>query len=528
MSQDHLGLFDTPPDRRQIRFCLAIVGLMFAPLFLIVPARGTRLVEVDAFIPMIDAVMFVGELITATLLYAQASVFRSRALTVLATGYLYTALLIIPHALTFPGAFVPAGLLGAGMGTTAWLGILRRAAFPIAVVLYAALKRPGAAAAPEPERRAPGTVVQVLAAVVLAAATTLLTTRGHDLLPPFFSSRSEVIHSYFVVYESVVFALSVVAAIVLFLRRTSVLDMWLLVAVSCWVIQSLADMTLSGRFTAGWYWLNLLMLFSHLVVMLALLAESNRLYARLALATSARNRERDARLMSIDAVAAAISHEVGQPLAAVNTNAMVGLRWLTRPRPDVDMAIKSLRATIDAGQLATDVIKSIRAMFAKGPRRTTEFDLNDLVRGTASLLDRELASENVSLQLALHEGLPPIRADRVQMTQVLLNLLTNAIESLGETRGRPRRIAIRSAPMDGHDVLLEVSDNGAGIAPEEMEEIFEAFFTTKTTGAGLGLSLCRTIVEVHGGRLWASQAEEGGATFHMQLPRSSGPHPIQA
>ena len=121
MAPDHLGLFDTPPNRQEIRFALAIVGLLLAALFLIIPLLDIRLREIDAFIPMIDAVMFVGELIIATLLYVQAAVFRSRALTVLATGFVFAALLLIPHALTFPGAFAPNGVLEGGVNTTAWI-----------------------------------------------------------------------------------------------------------------------------------------------------------------------------------------------------------------------------------------------------------------------------------------------------------------------------------------------------------------------------------------------------------------------
>jgi signal transduction histidine kinase len=131
-----------------------------------------------------------------------------------------------------------------------------------------------------------------------------------------------------------------------------------------------------------------------------------------------------------------------------------------------------------------------------------------------------LAGHKVSLQMELDESVPPVLADRVQLQRVVLNLLSNAIVSLDETYDRPRCIAIRSGQLDGRDVLLEVSDTGSGIPPDQMAKVFEPFYTTKETGTGLGLSLCRTIVEEHGGRLWASAGEEFGAIFHVTLPRS--------
>jgi signal transduction histidine kinase len=522
VSPDHLGLFDTPPDRPQVRLSFVLVGLLVVAVLAILPVRDVHVGLIPSYVPVIDAIMCLGDLITASLLFAQASVFSSRALTVLAATYVYMALILIPHALTFPGAFSPDGF-GWAFNASPWLSIVRRSVFPLATLAYVRFKRAEAAQPPQAPRPAAPIFASVLAAVVLAAAAVLLSATAQLWLPPFFAKGSSLFQGNSTAYESAELALFVVAAIVLFRARSSVLDLWLLVSFAGWLMASGLILTLKGQYTVGWYWLYAVLLFSHLVVMFALLAESNLLYARLALAVAARGREREARLMSIDAVAVAIAHEVGQPLTAVNLQAKSGLNWLSRRPPNVEKAVGSLRAIIEAANRTGDVVNSFRGMFAKRPGVAVELSLNELVRETVSLLARELAGANVSLQLSLDEGLPPVLADRVQMQRVLLNLFTNAIEALAATRDRPRRISVVSSPLGAHDVLLEVSDNGSGLAPEEAEPIFEAFHTTKPTGSGVGLSLCRTIVSAHGGSLWATPGEPHGATFHLQLPRGDQP-----
>ena len=187
MSHEILGLFDTPPDRRQVRACLAVVGLLLTSLLLIWPVHDVRLPQEDAFIPIVDAIMFVGGLITATLLYAQAEVFRSRALAALGAGYVYTALLLVPHVLTFPNALSAGGLLGVGANTTVWIAFLRRLAFPTIAIAYVVLRRGDLAAQPGTERQPVRIPVWVTCAVILAAAVTWVTTAIGPRLPLFVS-----------------------------------------------------------------------------------------------------------------------------------------------------------------------------------------------------------------------------------------------------------------------------------------------------------------------------------------------------
>jgi signal transduction histidine kinase len=524
VQQEHLGLFDTPSTRREIRFALLVVGMMIAVVVAILPFREAQPGEIDAFVPVVDAVVVVGELIIATMLYAQAAVFRSRALTLLASGFIFIALLLVMHALTFPGAFAEHGLFGDGSNSTAWVMIFRRLGFPLIVLLYARFALAESTAPPSAERPRARVLVWATGAVALAGAASVLAISQSQALPAMFANRTDGIFTHLTTFNLTAITLSAIAIAALFRGRRSVLDVWLMVGLAGWLVQAVLNLFLQARFSLGWYSLFLIVLVSHLCVLLALIGESNRLYARLALSTSAQAREREARMMSMDAVAAAISHEVGQPLAAVTLNAAAGLRSLTGPKPDRDVAIRSLRDTIDAGKRTFEIIKSFRLMFDNRKGTLSEFDLNDLVRETAAVLARDFAGQRISLQLELDSDLPPILANRVQIHRVLVNLLTNAIESVSAFRRGERRVIVRTTTSDNEHVLVEISDTGSGISPEQMSNIFDPFFTTKPTGSGLGLSLSRTIAEEHGGRLWATPGKPGGATFHLQLPPSGLPH----
>jgi signal transduction histidine kinase len=362
----------------------------------------------------------------------------------------------------------------------------------------------------------------VLGATALAVFVALLTTLGHDLLPSFFVNQSQVIQSRLVITNVVAIILVIAAMVLLFRKQKSVLDLWLLVAMSAWLAQSLLNMPLISRFSLGAYVFLALALVSNLVVMLALIAESTRLYARLTLATAAMQRERESRLMSMDAVAAAIAHEVGQPLAAISLNTTAGLEHLSARPSQPDKAVQALRNAQDASRRAFDVVKSVRAMFSKGMGVRSEVDLNDLTLETTWLLDREIRAHKVRLDLDFEPDLPSIEVNRVQIQRILINLITNSLEALRQSRRRVRNIAIRTASTGGHNVLLEVTDSGVGIPADKLTQIFEPFITTKKSGTGLGLSLCRTIVEEHGGRLWATPGKAHGVTFHLQIPSSRG------
>jgi PAS domain S-box-containing protein len=225
------------------------------------------------------------------------------------------------------------------------------------------------------------------------------------------------------------------------------------------------------------------------------------------------------RVTMLGELTASIAHEVNQPLAAVVANAEAGLRWLDRETPDLAAARRSVEWVINDGCRASEVIRRVRALAKKTDMEKTPLDINQVVHEAIPLVQRELVRHRVSLRTELGPALPKILGDRVQLQQVIINLLMNGIEAMESITDRPRELVVRSGQDGIGQVILSVTDRGIGISAENANRLFNAFFTTKLSGLGMGLSICRSIVEAHGGRMSASSNEAApGATFQFILP----------
>jgi PAS domain S-box-containing protein len=229
------------------------------------------------------------------------------------------------------------------------------------------------------------------------------------------------------------------------------------------------------------------------------------------------------RVMTMGELAASIAHELNQPLAAIVADANASLNWLARERPDLERARDGLQAIARDGHRAAEVIQRIRQLATKSASRRDSLDVNEVAREMMPLVRAELQRHDVSLRLELAPELSPVLGDRVQLQQVILNLVMNGIEAMAGNRGRPRELTIRSQPDDHQHVTVSVQDTGVGISPKDLDRMFDAFFTTKPGGMGMGLSISRSIIEAHGGRLLVTSNEPHGAIFHFLLPVAPRP-----
>jgi signal transduction histidine kinase len=477
-----------------------------------------QLPRIDAFIPSIEGIFCVNDLITAVLLYSQFSIIRLRGILVLANGYFFTALIVIPHLLTFPGVFAPTGLLGAGLETAPWLYTFWHFGLPIALLGYAWLKP--ADRANSLTRVSTRSLIGWSVALVIGLVCGLvwLTTLGHEFLPRLMASTmnaTPLLH-YLGTFALLTCLLSLA---LLWSRRSSVLDLWLLV-VGCALTAELVFtlLLISTRFSLGFYTGRMFSIVTSIVVLVVLLAETTRLYARLASSNAMLMRERENRLMNLEAMVASIAHEVRQPLGSIKNNGLAASTFLRDAPPNVEEVRSALDDIITASDRASEVFDNIRALFGSADQMQS-VDLNRVVLEALGALHRELNDHSVTPHTWLAADLPLVMGHRGQLLELLLNLVHNAIEAMS-TVGEGSRVLRVSTQRDDQDVItVTVQDTGPGIAPEKLDSIFDAFVTTKSHGMGLGLAICRMIIERHGGQLSAwSDKKKGGALFQFTLP----------
>jgi PAS domain S-box-containing protein len=222
------------------------------------------------------------------------------------------------------------------------------------------------------------------------------------------------------------------------------------------------------------------------------------------------------RITTMGELTASLAHEVKQPIAAAVTDANTCVRWLSRDDPDVEEAREAASRVVKDATRAAEIITRVRQLFKKGTPEQALIDVNEIIREMIVLLGSDATRYDVSIQTELAKDLPQVMGDRVQMQQVLMNLMTNSIDAMKDLDGT-RELIVSSQAEDGH-LMISVSDTGVGLPPKQADQIFDAFFTTKPQGTGMGLRISRSIVESHGGRLWAAANSPRGASFHITLP----------
>jgi C4-dicarboxylate-specific signal transduction histidine kinase len=284
----------------------------------------------------------------------------------------------------------------------------------------------------------------------------------------------------------------------------------------------------SVRFTFGWYTARSYALVASFTVLSVLLAETTVLYGRLASAMALQRRERADRLMTVEAATSAMAHEIRQPLTGIASRGAAAMNWLKRTPPDLEKVSACVKSMVDSSHRADEIIASIRGLFKKTGSQRAALHLNDLTQQVLSVAQPDLHAHEVSVTTEYQEILPQISADRIQLQQVILNLIKNAIDAMDATTPGERRLRLLTGYNGNSVVSLYIQDSGPGISATGQDSIFAPFFTTKPTGMGLGLSICRTIVEDHGGTLRVAKTDSRGTSFEMTLPiRSTNDVPTE-
>jgi signal transduction histidine kinase len=509
-----------PRDRQLALWTLAVSTLVFLALL---PFAKVQLAPYPAFIPAYQSALALSDAVTALLLFAQFRLHGSRAIVVLAAAYLYTALMAVAHALTFPGLAASGGLFGAGPQSTAWMYMFWHAGFPVLLIAYAFLKREPA----QKEARHGGQIALAVAGVLVAAvALTALATAGHAALPSIMQGNRYT--PAMIIVVSTVCGLSALALLILWRRPPhTVLDLWLMVVAAAWIFDiGLAAVFNGGRYDLGFYAGRIYGLLAACFVLAVLLVENGALYRRLLGAYAAerdgrqRLQEKSAELAAankeLDAFSYSVSHDLRAPLRAVDG---YGLILLEDYGERLDAEGKRLLGEMRAGAKTMNQLIEDLLEFSRVGRREVvkaQCDMAAVVREAVS--ECAGAAPRTAVQVG---ELPSVPADRALIRQVWLNLVGNALKYSGQVAEPRVEIGCRREPGE---VVFHVRDNGAGFDMKYAQKLFGVFQrmhgVSEFPGTGVGLAIVHRIVTRHGGRVWADAAVGKGATFYFSLPEA--------
>ena len=550
------------PSRRVRRTTFTVVLVSIVVFLALVPFAKVGLGQVPAFIPVYQSALVACDLITATLLWGQYGILRSRALLVLATGYVFSALMAIAHALSFPGLFAPGGLLGAGGQTTAWLYFLWHAGFPLFVIGYALLKGEQRAAEAAPSRARVDIPTSALVALACAGGLTLVAAGGVAPLPPLMVGNLDAPIKVFVATATWLFGLGALFAV--WRRRPhSVLDLWLMVVLCVWIADSaLASVFNGGRYDLGWYTGRIYGLLASGFVLVMLLLENGKLYSRLAeahelLAEKNQQLAEASRLKS--EFLANMSHELRTPL-----NAVIGFSEVLKDGLAGDLAAEQREYITDiytSGQHLLSLINDILDL-SKIEAGQMTLELEPTVAATLfehslSIVREKAAKHRLQLSVDIPRELGTLSIDPRKTKQILYNLLSNAVKftpERGHVTLRARRVAhaevegwsdsaatVLRTPLPAQHfqeyLQIVVEDTGIGIAPEDAPRLFRMFsqvdssMAKEVEGTGLGLALVERLTTLHGGGLALASTPARGSRVFIWLPwrkagATAGPVPV--
>jgi signal transduction histidine kinase len=503
--------------RRDVTLTLGIIVALSLTLIAILPFAHVEVMRLDAFIPVLQTVLCFAELVTAVLLFSQYTIQPQLALLALASGYMFTGLFAFLQTLVFPGAYSKNGLFGDTLNTGPWIFVFWHTAFPMAIIAYVLLKDANQTASQRSGLNRSAITITIASVAVAIAGLTWVATKGY-LLPILYV---DLVHQTLIArYVTVpAFLFSIIALALLFLRCRTILDLCLIVA----AFASLPDIALpivisTPRFTVGWYVFRCYTLFASCTVLVVLLMETTVLYGRLASTNILLRRERENKLTNVQAVLAAIAHEVKQPLTAMVVSAYAGQRFLNKAPPDHDKVKEVLHRIVQEGQRTSDVFDGFRALFRKGDKGIQPVDVNKIILGVLESLHDEFQKHGIELHSELARGLPLIEGNKSQLEEVIFNLVRNAVEAMDTTIIRSRVLRVITEPHADDAIVVAVQDSGPGIDPSRIDGLFGAFTTTKSQGTGLGLAICRMIAEHHGGQISVSSDGKKGTSFRLVLP----------